>query len=167
MQFLSGLYDYLKDQGRSRIQKLSRRDQFYFIRTLFTVCAHMCMWWGVVQWMPVLVCEWADKESVHTNYAWICTILAKCIVLRRERKWRLDLLRSSIQCIRGARSACGHTFKQSPLPTDLVVAESNISLWTFTNFVKPFLFSCIHFLAFYITRYFYHLPAMGNTVSME
>jgi len=41
--------------------------------------------------MRVLVCEWADKESVHTNYAWICTILAKCIVLRRERKWRLDM----------------------------------------------------------------------------
>ena len=43
-------------------------------------------------------------------------------------KLSFALLRSSIQCIRGARSAGGHAFKQSPLPTDLVVAESSISL---------------------------------------
>ena len=40
----------------------------------------------------------------------------------------IPLLRSSIQCIRGARSRRGRASKQPVLPTDVVVAESNISL---------------------------------------
>ena len=42
-------------------------------------------------------------------------------------KLSFALLRSSIQCIRGARSAGGRAVQQSILPADLVVAESNIS----------------------------------------
>ena len=42
-------------------------------------------------------------------------------------KLSFALLRSSIQCIRGARSTCGRAFKQPFHPTDLGVAESNIS----------------------------------------
>ena len=42
-------------------------------------------------------------------------------------KLSFALLRSSIQCIRGARSCSGRAFFQSVLPTDLVVVESNIS----------------------------------------
>ena len=36
-----------------------------------------------------------------------------------------SLLRSAIQCIRGARSSCGHACK-SPPPTDLVITESRL-----------------------------------------
>ena len=103
-------------------------------------------------------------NTANITYKRLATMLAEkweqpyCSTLAWMRcKLLFALLRSSIQCIRGARSASDHTFKQSPLPTDLVVAESNISLWTFTNFVKTILFSCIHFLAFYITRYIYIL----------
>ena len=42
-------------------------------------------------------------------------------------KLSFALLRSSIQCIRGARSNRGRASKQPVLPTDVVVAESNIS----------------------------------------
>ena len=38
-----------------------------------------------------------------------------------------SLLRSAIQCIRGARSRCGLAVKNPP-PVDLVSAEANISL---------------------------------------
>ena len=42
-------------------------------------------------------------------------------------KLSFALLRSSIQCIRGARSSRGNAFKMPVLPTDIVVAETNIS----------------------------------------
>ena len=42
-------------------------------------------------------------------------------------KLSFALLRSTIQCIRGARSAGGRAFTHDAPPTDLVVAESNIS----------------------------------------
>ena len=37
-----------------------------------------------------------------------------------------SLLRSAIQCIRGARSSCGHA-SRSPLPIDLVSAEAHLT----------------------------------------
>ena len=43
-------------------------------------------------------------------------------------KLSFALLRSSIQCLRGARSSRGRTCRQHVLPTDLVLAETNISL---------------------------------------
>ena len=97
-------------------------------------------------------------NAVNITYKRLATMLAEkweqpyCSTLAWMRcKLSFALLRSSIQCIRGARSACGHTFKQSPLPTDLVVAESNISLWTFTNFVKT-----IFILLYSFPRFLHH-----------
>ena len=43
-------------------------------------------------------------------------------------KLSFALLRSSIQCLRGARSSRGRACRQHVLPTDLVLAETNISL---------------------------------------
>ena len=42
-------------------------------------------------------------------------------------KLSFALLRSSIRCIRGARSSRGYAFKMPVLPTDILVAETNIS----------------------------------------
>ena len=74
-------------------------------------------------------------NAANITYKRLATMLAEkweqpyCSTLAWMRcKLSFALLRSSIQCIRGARSTSGHAFKQSPLPTDLVVAESNISL---------------------------------------
>ena len=43
-------------------------------------------------------------------------------------KLAFALLRSAVQCIRGARSAGGRAHNQELLPTDLVIAESRISV---------------------------------------
>jgi len=74
-------------------------------------------------------------NAANITYKRLATMLAEkweqpyCSTLAWMRcKLSFALLRSSIQCIRGVRSASSHAFKQSPLPTDLVVAESNISL---------------------------------------
>ena len=74
-------------------------------------------------------------NAANITYKRLATMLAEkweqpyCSTLAYMRcKLSFALLRSSIQCIRGARSAGGRAFKQTPLPTDLVVAEANISL---------------------------------------
>ena len=93
-------------------------------------------------------------STANITYKRLATMLAEkweqpyCSTLAWMRcKLSFALLWSSMQCIRGARCAGGHAFKQSPLPTDLVVFE-NLSI-----LFKPFLLTCIHFLAFYITRF--------------
>ena len=59
----------------------------------------------------------ADKrdQPYSTTLAWM-----RC-------KLSFTLLRSAIQCIRGTRSARGHTLRQAVPPSDLVAAESNMS----------------------------------------
>ena len=55
-----------------------------------------------------------------------------------------SLMRSAIQCIRGARSSCGHA-SRSPLPIDLVSAEAHLS--SNINFITMFLsfiYICIY-----------------------
>ena len=53
------------------------------------------------------------NESYSSTLSWIRCLLS------------FSLLRSAIQCIRGARSSCGHAFKSSP-PIDLVIHEALI-----------------------------------------
>ena len=58
----------------------------------------------------------ADKweHSYSSTLSWLRCLLS------------FSLLRSAIQCIRGARSSCGHA-SRSPLPIDLVSAEAHLS----------------------------------------
>ena len=53
------------------------------------------------------------NESYSSTLSWIRCLLS------------FSLLRSAIQCIRGARSSCGHAFKSSP-PIDLVIHQALI-----------------------------------------
>ena len=117
------------------------------LRVVHLPHCHVPLWW---------MCK---CNLTNITYKHLATMLAEkweqpyCGTLAWMRcKLSFALLRSSIQCIHGARSAGGHALKQSHLPADLVVVESNISLWTLLSILlKPFL-QCIHFLAFYITR---------------
>ncbi len=69
-------------------------------------------------------------------------------------KLSFALLRSAIQCIRGARSAGGRAFKHDDVPPiDLVVAESNISLETSLAHIGYTTY--LHF-AFYLFSYVNH-----------
>ena len=109
-------------------------------------------------------------STVNITYKCLATMLAEkweqpyCSTLAWMRcKLSFALLRSSIQCIRGARSTSGHAFKQSPLPTDLVVAESNISLWKFINSFQTIF---THLYSFpYFLHYTFHWELQSTKAS--
>ena len=86
-------------------------------------------------------------------------------------KLSFALLRSSIQCIRGARSAGGRPFKQAFLPTDFVVTESTkllqliaILLWCICTLTST-LFQCVYLLLYkkkYCNIYMWGIPRAWN-----
>ena len=67
-------------------------------------------------------------EMTKINHAWflrwLCRASSRCVSSLTELSF--SLLRSSIQCIRGARSAAGRPSRDITLPVDLMVSEAGL-----------------------------------------
>ena len=67
--------------------------------------------------------------------------------VRMRCKLSYALLRSAVQCIRGAPSAGGLTFKQVALPADLAITETN------TSYILDNVLFCVHQFSHFVSIY--------------
>ncbi len=100
-----------KEKKRTYEQRVREVEHVSFIRLVMSATGGMAK--EAINFYKRLACLLAAKWDQHCSSTlyWL-----RCRI-------SFSLLRSAIQCIRGARSSCGHPIKLAPV--DLVTAEAN------------------------------------------